>query len=414
MKTDWLKKTILFLTGQSITLFGSMLVQFAITWHITLTTKSGIMLTIVIICGFAPQVLISLFAGVWADRYSRKGLIILADSMTAVATAILAVLFTLGFEMIWLLFVFSAIRSVGAGIQSPAVGAFLPDIAPKEKLLRINGINASIQAALMLVAPVAAGGLYVLMGLKSVFWVDVATAAIGISLLLLIPVAVAQKPPETQQPHVLREMTGGLSYVFRTKWLRQFLGFYLAYAMTFGPVVFLTPLMVARSFGEEPWRLVVHEVVFALGATIGGIAVGLIASRFRNKSYMVIGACTFFGLTTFIMGFSPNFLFYLAVMFPMGLLMPFINSGSITILQTKTHPEYMGRVFSLVTIIGSGAAPLSLAAFGPASDWISVEILLILTGAIMAGIALITTRFKEMVAAGILAQENGDISNPLS
>ena len=399
MKTDWKKKATLFLAGQSVSMFGSSIVQYAISWHITLTTKSGIMLTLSTICGFAPQVLISLFAGVWADRYNRKMLIILADAMIAIFTAVLAVLFTVGFDMIWLLFIISAIRSIGSGIQQPAVGAFLPEIAPEEKLMKLNGINSSIHGAMMLVAPLAAGGLYGLIGLKSVFWIDVVTAAVGISLLTLIKTEIL-KTNTIAEGQVLQEMMGGVRYVFMTKWLKQFLLLYLVFALTFGPVVFLTPLMIARSFGDEPWRLVVHEVVFAAGATTGGLIVGAIARKFRNNIYVVIASCILIGVGTFVLGFSRSFWFYLTIILPMGIVIPFINSGAITVLQTKIKQEYMGRIFSLVTIIGSGAAPLSLALFGPLSDIVHVELLLIITGAIMAAIALFATRFKDMIEAG--------------
>ena len=72
MQNHWLRRVILFLSGQTVSLFGSALVQYAITWHITLTTQSGVMMTIATLCGFLPQVVISLFAGVWADRYNKK------------------------------------------------------------------------------------------------------------------------------------------------------------------------------------------------------------------------------------------------------------------------------------------------------------------------------------------------------
>jgi DHA3 family macrolide efflux protein-like MFS transporter len=65
----WKKKTGIFLSSQSLSLFGSMLVQYAIIWHLTLTTQSGTVLTLSTIFAFLPQVVISLFAGVWADRY---------------------------------------------------------------------------------------------------------------------------------------------------------------------------------------------------------------------------------------------------------------------------------------------------------------------------------------------------------
>ena len=75
---SWKKKAALFLSSQSISMFGSMLVQYAIIWYITLSTQSGAILTISTLAGFLPQIVISLFAGESADRYSRKFLIISA------------------------------------------------------------------------------------------------------------------------------------------------------------------------------------------------------------------------------------------------------------------------------------------------------------------------------------------------
>ncbi|HEY4692072.1 MAG TPA: MFS transporter, partial [Bellilinea sp.] len=113
----WKKKTALFLSSQSLSMFGSMLVQYAIIWHVTLTTQSGSMLTVATLVGFLPQLVISLFAGVWADRHNRKFLIIAADALTAVSTLVLAFFFLFGYQEIWLIFVVSGIRSIGAGIQ---------------------------------------------------------------------------------------------------------------------------------------------------------------------------------------------------------------------------------------------------------------------------------------------------------
>ena len=92
-ENNWKTKIILFLTAQTISLFGSSLVQYAIIWYITLTTSSGVMLTISTVCGFLPQIAISLFAGVWIDRYDRKKMIMLSDGIIAIATLVLAILF---------------------------------------------------------------------------------------------------------------------------------------------------------------------------------------------------------------------------------------------------------------------------------------------------------------------------------
>ena len=105
MNSHWKQTTARFLTAQTISLFGSSLVQYAIVWYITLSTSSGRMLTISTICGFAPQIIISLFAGVWIDRYDRKKLIMVSDAVIALATLALAAAFLSGCREIRLLFI---------------------------------------------------------------------------------------------------------------------------------------------------------------------------------------------------------------------------------------------------------------------------------------------------------------------
>lgn len=159
-RPHWKRDVVVFLSGQTVSLFGSMLVQYAIMWHLTLTTKSGVVLALAAVFGFLPQAIVSIFGGVWADRVNRKMLIIIADSTIAASTLALALLMLSGVDALWLIFLTLAIRSTGAGIQMPAVSAFIPQITPTEHLMRVNGILGSIQSAMALIAPAVAGILY--------------------------------------------------------------------------------------------------------------------------------------------------------------------------------------------------------------------------------------------------------------
>lgn len=183
MKETWKKRVVLFLTSQTISLFGSLLVQYAISWYITLRTQSAIMMTISIICGFLPTFFLSPFAGVWADRYNRKTLIILSDSLIAISTLFIAILFIMGYDSLWLLFLISAIRSVGAGVQTPAVNAFIPQIVPEDKLTKVNATNNSIQSMMMILTPILSGALLSIAPIEIIFFIDVVTALVGVLTL---------------------------------------------------------------------------------------------------------------------------------------------------------------------------------------------------------------------------------------
>ena len=92
----WLRNTVLFLGGQTVSLLGSMLVQYAVFWYLTIEYKSGSIMALAAIFGFLPQALVSVFGGVWADRHNRKLLIIGADAAIAVSTLALALVMMTG------------------------------------------------------------------------------------------------------------------------------------------------------------------------------------------------------------------------------------------------------------------------------------------------------------------------------
>ena len=246
--TNWKKNIILFLGSQSISLFGSSLVQYAIMWHITLTTQSGVMMTISIICGFVPTFILSPIAGVWADRYNRKMLIILSDALIAISTLILAILFLIGYEQLWLLFVMSGIRAIGTGIQTPAVGAILPQLVPEEKLTKVNGINGSILSVVTLVSPMISGALLTMSSMKVIFFIDVITAAIAISILLMfLHIPVHGKALQKQTTSYFSDLQQGLIYIKNHDFLKKFFIFFAFFFVLVAPVAFLTPLQVTRA-----------------------------------------------------------------------------------------------------------------------------------------------------------------------
>ena len=157
METNWKKNTVLFLAGQALSLFGSMVVQYAIVWHITLKTQSGSMMTLFTVAGFLPMFLISPFAGVFVDRFNRKYLINMADGAIALASLLVAVLLVIGFDHVGILLACAIVRSFGQGVQTPAVGAVLPQIVPAEHLTKASGIQGSIHSFVMLSAPMMSG-----------------------------------------------------------------------------------------------------------------------------------------------------------------------------------------------------------------------------------------------------------------
>lgn len=400
MNHNWKRNITIFLLSQTISIFGSSLVQYAIMWYITLETQSGVMMTISIICGFLPTLFLSPFAGVWADRYNRKHLIMLSDSMIAISTLILAILFLVGFDMLWLLFVMSAIRALGTAIQMPAIGAFLPQIVPEDKLTKVNATNGSIQSFVMLVSPMLSGALLTVATIEIIFFIDVFTAALAVGILLFFLDIPAHKKAQIKQTvSYFQDMQEGIAYIRNHDFVKKFFLFGAIFFFLSAPVAFLTPLQVTRSFGNEVWRLTAIEITFSLGMIIGGI---IMASwgGFRNKIHSMTLSSLFVGGCTFALGIIPVFWIYLLVMGVVGVAIPIFNTPATVLLQEKVEEDFLGRVFGVLAMISSTMMPLGMLLFGPLADMIRIEWLLIGTGILIFIEAFFMGGSKVLINAG--------------
>jgi DHA3 family macrolide efflux protein-like MFS transporter len=396
----WRKKIILFLSSQTISLFGSSLVQYAIMWYITLNTQSGVMMMISIICGFLPTFFVSPFAGVWADRFNRKLLIIASDLFIASATLVLAILFLLGYDSLWLMFVVSAIRSIGTGIQTPAVGAILPQIVPEDQLTKVNATNGSIQSLVMLVSPMASGALLTIAPIEVIFFVDVVTAAIAVFIMaFLVHVPIHAKALQKQVTSYVDDALMGIRYIRDHKFIKSMFVFFAAFFFILAPVAFLTPLQTTRTFGNDVWRLTAIEIVFSVGTMAGGI---LLASwqGFKNRIHTMVLSSILIGLFTFALGVTPIFWIYLFFMALVGLAIPLFNTPAFVLLQEKVENDFMGRVFGVLGMISSIMMPLGMLVFGPLADVIDIELMLIGTGIVMVLIGFVLMSNKAIVSEG--------------
>ena len=396
----WQRQTALFLGSQTISLFGSSLVQYAIFWYLTLETQSGVIMTLSTIFGFLPTFFISPFAGVWADRYNRKRLIVLSDGITALSTLVLVLLFLAGQRSIWILLATSAIRAIGAGIQMPAVGAILPQIVPEKELTRINGLNGSIQAVVMLVSPMISGALYQFAPMEGIFMIDIVTAALAIAIMVfLLKVPTHEKASQEQVSNYLQDMKLGFRYIQNHAFIKRlFLYFSLAFFMA-APVSFLSPLQVARSFGDDVWRLTAIEIAFSIGMIGGGLWIASWGG-FKNRIHSIAAAIAVMGLCTFGMGVIPNFWIYLFLMGLVGLFIPLLNAPSMTLLQEKVEEDFLGRVFGVQSMVASAMMPLGMLVFGPLADRIAIEILMAVSGLFLMVVAFFAIRDRVLLEAG--------------
>ena len=379
-QNNWKRKTVLFLASQCITLFGSMIVQMSIIWYVTLKTSSGGWVAAFTICSYLPQFLISFFAGVWADRYNRKKLIVLADGVITIATLIMFLVMPMissDFVLLSALLVISIVRSIGAGVQTPAVNAVIPHLVPAEYLMKYNGINATIQSIVQFIAPAVAGTVLSIGTFRSTLFIDIVTALIGIGLLscILLP----KQEVANDNISVFSEIKAGIHYSFSDKMIGKILIVYGLFILLSVPAGFMSALLVSRVYGDVYWYLTAVELVGFAGMALGGVLMGMwggFKSRFKTFAFGLL----ILSIMTIGMGITPYFVLYLAMMFVYSIALTIIQTATTTIIQENAQESMIGRVFGLMGVMYSGFLPVGMAVFGPLADVLPLQWVMVGSG----------------------------------
>jgi DHA3 family macrolide efflux protein-like MFS transporter len=309
-----------------------------------------------------------------------------------------------GIDHIGILLACAVIRSFGQGVQTPAVGAFIPQIVPQEHLTRINGIQSSVQSGITLTAPMISGALMSFAPLEILFFLDVATAAIGIGMVVFLVKAPQREKSsadagEQKGVAYLHDLREGIGYIKKHGYVLRMIVLTAVFLFFFAPSAFLTPLQVARNFGDDVWRLTAIEMTFSIGMMLGGILIATWGG-FKNRTYTMSLSCALCGILAVGLGLAPNFWLYLAIMAAMGLSFPLWNAPFMVILQTTVETAFMGRALSVFSMVSSTMMPLGMLVFGPLADTVSINMLLVGTGSVITLLAIPLITSKTLREAG--------------
>lgn len=383
--TAWRLRFCLIFGGQALSLCGSSLTQFVLMWWIADTTGSITALSAAGLAALLPHAVISPLGGVLADRYSRRALMLAADTISAVCMTVLIALFVTGHVALWHVYGMMAVRGAMQAIQEPAAVASLGMLVPRSFLPRVGGLQQTLQSLTQVVAaPLGA----VVMSVLPVGWalsVDVATALLGTAPLLFF--RVPQNPiPAEQRTGVVGEFTDGLRAVTGSRGLTHLFLVLAAGLLVVMPSLTLVPLLVKEHFAGGPGKVALMEGVSGAGMIIGGMIVTALAPR-RQVPWVLWGmvlACLTLGLT----GATPATLFGVAVFWwgVSGLTYSLSAAPCMVLLQLSVDNHLLGRVQSLFNMTLSLAAPVGLAFLMLLGDSADVRTVFVTAGLLAAAV----------------------------
>lgn len=391
--------------GQAFSLLGSMLVSFTLIWWLTKTTGSATVLATATLVGLLPQILLGPISGTLVDRWSRRLVMIVADSVIALATLVLALLFLTGKVEIWQVYALMAIRSIAGGFHWPAMTASTTLMVPSEQLARIQGLNQMLQGGMNIVSAPLAALLLEVLPIAGILSIDVITAMIAVVPLLFIPV-----PQPSRQAHASgvptsfwHEFKEGFRYAFSWPGLVLIGLMATLVNLLLSPAFSLMPILVTKHFNGQAIQLAWIESAMGAGIILGGLLLS-VWGGFKRRILTTLVGLVGMGLGCLAMGLLPSSAFLMAVglMFWLGATNSITNGPLMAAVQAVVAPEMQGRIFTLIGAFASAMTPLGLIIAGPVADRYGVQ-----TWFLLGGIMTLLMAVGSLMLPAVMNFEKG-------
>ncbi len=369
----------IFFWGQSTSLIGTWMQQVALGWLVYRMTNSPFLLGMTGFMSQIPTFFLTPFAGVLADRHSRRDMLIATQVFSLIQASILAFLVFSNQVQIWHIMALSLFLGVIFSFDAPVRQAFTIEmIENPEDLSNAIALNSSLFNAARLIGPAVAGILIASVGEGMCFLLN-ALSFIPI-ILSLAAMNVNPRDLVASSRHIFVELKEGLGYAFRFAPIRWVLILLSMISLLGVPFQVLMPVFARDIFHGGPNTLGFLMGMFGFGALIG--ALYLAARKSVIGLVRISGlAAVLFGAAIIVFSFSRNFWFAMPVILIAGFGAMVNMAACNTILQTVVDEDKRGRVMGFYTMAFLGTMPFGSLLAGILATRIGAPATLLLGGA---------------------------------
>ncbi len=352
----------LYITGQIISTTGTWMQTIGQAWLVLKLTNSGTALGLVIALQFLPVLIIGPWGGVITDRFPKRKLLFITQSICAVLALILGILVATNFVQLWMVYVLALALGLVNAVDSPARQTFIPEMVDKENLLSAVSLNSMQGNLTRVVGPSIAAILIAAFGLAPLFFFNAFSYVIVIIAISLMDISKLDISPSLTE--FKGQMKEGLRYVrsspviFHTLLMMTIIG-----TFTYEFSVSL-PLLAQFTFHGTATTYALLSSALGFGSIFGSLNT---ANRKRIDFSILTQNAFLFGLSVFVFALAPNFTVAVFLIILVGFFSFNFLSLVNVILQMESMPAMRGRVMSLWSVAFLGTTPIG----GPIVGWVS-------------------------------------------
>jgi MFS family permease len=345
-----------YLFGQGLAYLGNWMQAIALDWLVLVLTRSATAVGVTMALQFLPVLLLSMYGGLLADRYPKRQILLLTQTLTAVLTALMAALTLTGHIAVVEIYVFALVGGVIAAFDTPARQVFVTEVAPAAHLREAIALNAAVFQASRLVAPALATTLIATAGTGWVFAANTLCLLGPITSLLLIgPVAARAETAVRTDAAERARLRDALAYVAqrpRLAWTIFLAGILGTFGLNF-PIV-LTG-MAGQAFHAGVGDYGLFNAAVAVGSVTGALGAGTFPGR---RLWPITMACAGFGVLQAAASVAPTVASFLVLLVLMGVVNLVFQAMAASSVQLWTDPALRGRVMGLYVLVFIGGTPI--------------------------------------------------------
>jgi MFS family permease len=383
----------IFWSALSISAFGDALTALALLLTAQQVTGSTAAVAFTAIAIALPSLLFGMIAGVYVDRWNRKRITILSDSIRAVL--VLAFLLVDSPDRMWLLYVVAFVQAAIGIFDEPAKSALIPEMVGSERLLGANSLSMTSRIVAGVVGTGTAGLVAGLTGaVGPVYVIDGATFAVSAFLMSRLRLTGAA-PGADSEHHFWAQLVEGMKLLRSSRPLRGVLVGATVVMLGLGAVnVLLVPFVVGTLKISETWFGAL-EASQVLAMVLAGVLVTTLAKTLKPPAMVVLGLGGA-GVVVAGMAAASSVWHLMALLFLVGWFVAPAQAGVSTIFQTEAPPELLGRAAASLSTAITAANVTSMALAGAAAALIGVRGVFVVGGALTALAALLAAfLFRE-------------------
>ena len=389
----------LFFLGQMISLPGVWIQNIALGWLVYRLTDSAFMLGAVGFAGQIPSLILTPIAGVYADRMSRRKVLISTQTFSMMIALGMAVLIFTGVIEVWHILLAAFMNGFAAAFDTPFRHAFLVEMVPeKADLPNAIALNSSLFNTARFIGP-PIGGLLIAWGGEAVCFLINGlsyTAVIG----MLLAMKVKPLIQEASGKSIFGDLVSGFEYAWQNLHIRYLLIMVMITSFIGLPYQVFMPVFAREVLGGDAQTLGYLTGAIGAGALTGAF---FLASRqsLRSIPRIVFISASMFAVGLAVFSLSNVMWFSIVVLFVTGFGMVVEFASSNTLLQTLVDDKMRGRVVALYSMSFMGITPLGSLALGSVADKVGVQPTLFVAGVLCMLAALLFLRKIPLIKEAI-------------